>query len=86
LAASVFPGDHGGLAYCRQKLALPTAELNPQPMITGDDLVARGLKPGKYFGELLDFVRDAQLEQKIHDQREAFALVDQWLANQGSPE
>jgi len=41
--------------------------------------VARGLRPGKYFGELLDHVRDMQLERQINDQQQAFELVDQWL-------
>ena len=85
LATACWGPTHEGVALCRQRLALPTAELNPPPLVTGDDLVAHGLRPGKHFGELLDHVRDAQLENQIADQQEALRLVDEWL-HQHPPE
>lgn len=81
LAEATFPADHEGLRHCRQQLGLPPEVLNPQPLVTGDDLVDRGLQPGKYFGELLTHVRDAQLEGDVSDQAQAFELVDRWLAD-----
>jgi hypothetical protein len=65
-----------GIAFCRKKLSLPAAELNPPPLLTGDDLVAHGLKPGKQFRDLLNSVRDAQLVGCVHDREEALRLVD----------
>jgi len=79
LATAMWGADHPGVQTCRERLAWPAKKLNPQPLVSGDDLVAHGLRPGKYFGELLDFVRDAQLEEKIDDRQQAFELVDQWL-------
>ena len=80
LATATWGADHAGVLLSRERLAWPAEKMNPEPLVTGDDLVARGLRPGKYFGELLDSVRDAQLEEKISDQQQAFAWVDQWLA------
>jgi poly(A) polymerase len=66
----------GHVAYCRQKLALPEAELNPPPLVTGDDLKRHGIPPGKAYKTLLEDVRDAQLEGRVTDLAGALALVD----------
>ena len=79
LATAMLGADHAGVQICRERLTWPTEKLNPQPLLSGDDLVAHGLRPGKYFGELLDNVRDAQLEEKINDRQQAIELVTQWL-------
>ena len=63
-----FTGDN----YLR---ATPREEIDPPPLITGDDLVAMGLTPGAQFKELLDRVRDAQLDGTISTKNEALALV-----------
>ena len=68
------------LAYCRHRLELPPEELNPEPLISGDDLIAHGVRPGESFGLLLARVRDAQLEKEISTAEEALALVDRLLA------
>lgn len=67
------------VAFCRAQLALPPSQLNPDPLITGDDLRAAGIPAGKVYRELLDAVRDAQLEGRV-DSRDAalqYAL-DRW--------
>ena len=69
--------DNPELVHCRQLLSLPAEELNPQPLITGDDLIAHGIPPGKLFRHLLDRVRDAQLDGQIATQAEALRLVEQ---------
>jgi len=79
LAKAMLGASHTGVQTCRERLAWPTEKLNPRPLLTGDDLVAHGLRPGKYFGELLDAVRDAQIEERISDQQQAFEWVNQWL-------
>jgi hypothetical protein len=69
-------GAGESIAYCRAKLELPPAQLDPPPLLTGDDLVARGLPPGPQFRELLDRVRTAQLDGEIHTREEAWALIE----------
>lgn len=54
---------------------LPQKELKPQPLITGDDLIAAGYHPGPAFTVILAAVEDAQLESKIHTKEDAMALV-----------
>lgn len=79
LATAIWGADHAGVNTCQRRMALPAEQFNPEPLVTGDDLVAHGLQPGKYFGELLDFIRDAQLENQVSDQQQALQLVQQWL-------
>lgn len=74
--ASAAQHETSHLQYCRQKLALPEAEWNPLPLMTGDDLKRHGIPPGKAYKALLDHVRDAQLEHQISTLDEALALVD----------
>jgi poly(A) polymerase len=69
-------GEDDNFRYCREKLELPPERLNPAPLICGDDLIAHGLKPGKIFHELLQRVRDAQLEETIATKSEALSMVD----------
>jgi tRNA nucleotidyltransferase/poly(A) polymerase len=75
--AEVLGGGTSEIDFCRQKLALPAAELNPSPLITGDDLKQLGIPPGPAYRELLDAVRDAQLEKRITTRDEALALAKQ---------
>ena len=44
---------------------LSRRDFAPPPLITGDDLVAAGLSPGKLFKRILDDVYDAQLEDRV---------------------
>ncbi|MBN8626155.1 MAG: hypothetical protein J0M17_11760, partial [Planctomycetes bacterium] len=62
--------------FARSKLSLPPEVLNPPPLVTGDDLIRRGMRPGKQFATLLQAARDAQLNGRISTQDEAFALVE----------
>ncbi|HEY2841071.1 MAG TPA: CCA tRNA nucleotidyltransferase [Pirellulales bacterium] len=62
--------------HCRLMLALPAADLNPSPLITGNDLAAHGVPPGEIYKSLLEMVRDAQLDGQIATREEALALVD----------
>src|SRR6266436_2301367 len=49
----------------------------PPPLVTGDDLIAMGLKPGPKFGEILEAVETRQLEGALKDREEALAWVKQ---------
>ena len=66
--------DH--VDFCEQCLNQWSAQdLDPPPLITGDDLVRQGLQPGPHFKAMLDAVREAQLEGTITTAEEAIALV-----------
>lgn len=72
--------DH--VTYCEQLLSeWSEADLNPAPLLTGHDLVRRGLEPGPVFKRLLDAVREAQLDGTIATAKQAQELVDQLLSN-----
>ncbi len=69
-------GWNSDVDWCRQALErLEPGELNPRPLITGDDLVSVGLSPGPLFKTLLDSVRNAQLDEVVTDRDQAMALV-----------
>jgi tRNA nucleotidyltransferase/poly(A) polymerase len=75
-----------GVEQCRKLLQLPPDQLDPPPLLTGDDLIAHGVKRGKQYQSLLEKVRDAQLEKQIGSKQEALALVDELLqAKPGDP-
>ena len=82
--AEVLDGSAAEIEYCLQKLTLPPAELDPPPVLTGDDLKARGIPPGPIYREILEAVREAQLEGRIHGQEEALNLALSIHRRQGS--
>jgi tRNA nucleotidyltransferase/poly(A) polymerase len=47
----------------------------PPPLLTGNDLITLGLKPGPLFGEILETVEDARLEGLIATPDEAREMV-----------
>ncbi|HEY1526409.1 MAG TPA: CCA tRNA nucleotidyltransferase [Candidatus Angelobacter sp.] len=62
--------------FAREKFhALPAEQIRPAPLITGEDLIAAGYKPGPAFKELLTAVEDAQLDGTIRTKEEAMELV-----------
>jgi poly(A) polymerase len=62
--------------FCEEFLArTPPEEVNPPPLLTGNNLIQLGLRPGPRFKELLDAVRDAQLNGEIATHDEALALA-----------
>ncbi len=44
-------------------------------LVTGDDLIKLGFKPGPKFKEILEFVEDAYLENKIQTKEEGIELI-----------
>ena len=78
-------GDPASIALCRAKLALPPKELNPPPLVTGDDLKKAGIPPGKHYQRLLHAVRDAQLDGTVTSASAALELaISLWQREQGS--
>jgi len=69
-------GDMTSYRFTKEKMAaMPTEVMNPAPLITGDDLIAAGYKPGPRFKEILSVVEDGQLEGRLQDKEEALRLV-----------
>jgi poly(A) polymerase len=71
--------SHGDLTlynFTRDKIAaLPPEEMRPIPLISGDDLIAAGYKPGPRFKEILAAVEDGQLEGRLQTRDQAMAEV-----------
>lgn len=69
-----------GVDFCRNRIAnWPADRLDPAPLLTGQDLIARGHKPGPAFKPLLAAVRAAQLDGEITSQAEAMKRVEQMI-------
>ena len=72
-------GSHGMLdlyEYTKEKIAaMPKDEVFPAPLLTGNDLISEGYRPGPLFSEILAAVEDAQLEGRLHDRAEAMEFV-----------
>ncbi|MDR3748578.1 MAG: CCA tRNA nucleotidyltransferase [Acidobacteriota bacterium] len=71
--------SHGNLAlydFVRERRAqIPEEEIRPTPLLTGEDLIALGYKPGPRFGDILSALEDAQLEGALHTREEAHSFV-----------
>ena len=80
--AQATDGNREHIDYCQRYLRdQPEGPIDPPPLVTGHDLMKHGLKPGPRFSDLLDSVRDAQLDGEIHSAAEALAFVDRLVAN-----
>jgi tRNA nucleotidyltransferase/poly(A) polymerase len=71
--------DH--VDYCQHLLAVwSPEELDPLPMLTGDDLIQSGVTQGPLYKHLLAAVRDAQLDGAVRTKGEAMLHIDHLLA------
>jgi hypothetical protein len=75
--ARVLDGGTAEVDFCRAKLALPREQLNPPPLVTGEDLKRLGLPPGPAYRGLLEAVRDAQLDERVRTQEDALSFIRQ---------
>jgi len=78
VATAIWGDDHRGVQECRLRLALPAEELDPEPLVTGKDLIAHGIQPGPNFGQIMEQIRNAQLLGDIGTREQALELADQW--------
>lgn len=60
--------------------AIPPDTVQPPPLVTGDDLLRRGLPPGPRYKELLDVLYTRQLDEVIRTRDEALGALDALLA------
>jgi poly(A) polymerase len=64
--------------FTREKRAeLPASAIRPEPLITGDDLIAAGYAPGPVFKQILSAVEDAQLDGGLQSKKQAMKFVSQ---------
>jgi poly(A) polymerase len=77
-------GDLSPVMHCEELLRqTPADRLDPTPLVSGADLIAMELQPGKLFRQLLEAVRDAQLNEQISTKDEAMALIKRLLERHG---
>jgi poly(A) polymerase len=73
LAAGEEPIDY---AYAlRKRKEWTDQEICPQPLVTGNDLIAMGFQPGPWFKAILTRVEDEQLEGRITTREEAIRFI-----------
>lgn len=69
-------GDLRNYEFVKQSIAeMPAEDIRPRPLLTGDDLIAAGYRPGPRFKEILGLVEDAQLEGGLENREHALEFV-----------
>lgn len=76
--AIVDPEHTGGVEHARNELQRTDRLLDPPPLLTGNDLIENGIKPGPQFRLWLNHIRRAQLDGEMTTFDDAF----QWIQNQ----
>lgn len=61
--------------HIEEKLQLAPELLDPKPLITGNDLIEQGIKPGPQIKQLLDQVRKMQLDGELASQQAALEFA-----------
>jgi poly(A) polymerase len=59
----------------RKQEEMSREEISPPALITGEELIALGLKPGPIFSKILDEVRERQLDGEITNREQALEFV-----------
>jgi tRNA nucleotidyltransferase/poly(A) polymerase len=73
--AACGPGDAARAAWFTTQAARPRTEIDPPPLVTGDDLLAAGVPPGRPIGAALARLRALQLDGAIATRAEAIAAA-----------
>ena len=77
-------GSHGDLELydflVKQAEELKMKPAIRPPLLTGNDLIALGMKPGKEMGAMLHEIREKQLQDELKTPRQAKAWVKKFLA------
>ena len=76
LDASSCHGDLRLYGFAKERfLAEPEEHARPKPLVTGDDLIAAGYRPGPEFKAMLEAAEDAQLVGRVATTVEGMAVV-----------
>lgn len=79
--AQVVDGTCHAIRFCRETIARPQEAWNPAPLITGDDLRHLGIPAGPAYRQLLNAVRDAQLNGELTNRESALTFAQaRWKA------
>ncbi|MBI2963716.1 MAG: CCA tRNA nucleotidyltransferase, partial [Deltaproteobacteria bacterium] len=74
--ASASNGNLQFYEFCRARLAaFSAADIQAPPLVSGDDLIALGHRPGPAFRTILEAVEDAQLEGALVTREQALEFV-----------
>ncbi len=73
--ARAIKGETQGIEFCEARLKWPPEELDPPLLIRGEDLIRMGIKPGPQFKQILDDVRDRQLEGQFQTVEDAIKYL-----------
>jgi poly(A) polymerase len=65
---------------------MPPEVLKPQPLLTGHDLLALGLKPGPTVGQILHEIEELQLEERLKTRAEALEFARSRVAATTPPQ
>ncbi|MBN1513291.1 MAG: CCA tRNA nucleotidyltransferase [Phycisphaerae bacterium] len=69
----------------RRADAIAPADVRPLPFVNGDDLLARGVPPGRRLGRILDSVFRAQLNEQIGNREEALTMAEGLIRDTSEP-
>lgn len=68
-------GDAAAAAWFTGQVARPRPEIDPPPLVTGDDLLAAGVPAGRALGQALAKARQLQLDGVVSTREQALAAV-----------
>jgi poly(A) polymerase len=69
-------GDTSLATFCEERLASFASEpVLPPPLVRGGDLIALGYRPGPRMGDILDWIRDRQLDGEVSSRDDAVRAV-----------
>jgi poly(A) polymerase len=63
----------------------PPEEVRPPRLVTGDDLIALGYRPGPSFKAILEAIEEAQLDGKFSTREEALRMAEEAFSRTGEP-
>ncbi len=78
-AATAISGGTAGIDYCRERLTWPQDQLDPLPLLSGQDLIELKIERGPRFKQLLAAVRARQLDGELTSKVEAVEFVRKML-------
>jgi poly(A) polymerase len=79
------PEGTGRLAALEARIrSISPDAVQPPPLVTGDDLLKRGLEPGPVYKEILDALYTQQLDERLVSREQALEVLDQ-LFRSGGP-
>ena len=75
VALTLACGATNSAAFLQKRLSWPAKQLNPEPLLTGEDLIQAGISPGPKFKAMLNKCRAKQLDGEIATKNQALDLA-----------